>query len=366
MQPKKVKQTLRAAFRADLPIMLWGSPGIGKSAVVEQEAGNYAASLHEKDGEAFARFKVSQFDDASEFINAVSLIIFDPVELKGIPTIEDGRTVYTRSELVPGAKSRVCVLFLDEIVNAPRSVQASAYQLVLDRRLGSHALPSHVRIVAAGNLSADGAPTRAMPTPLVSRFMHVRFDLSVDNWSDYAQRAGFHPAVIAFAGKWRTELLYTFDQERAERGEYEDGETYACPRTWQMVSDALYAGIPKPIELEFISGIVGQAVGAEFVSFMRVWRSLPDLDLALSQPDVTPVPDRVSACFAASVALARRIDRTNLDAAIRYMERIKDDAGNTRRDFVELMIREAIKVNPDIQNCEAFGRFAVDYSTVLS
>ena len=42
------------------------------------------------------------------------------------------------------------VLFLDELNSAPPSVQAAAYQLVLNGKIGQYKLPSNVKIVAAG------------------------------------------------------------------------------------------------------------------------------------------------------------------------------------------------------------------------
>lgn len=344
--------------------MLWGSPGLGKSAVVRQAAKQYAKELHASDEQAFHLFKVSQFDDADAFVNAVSLILYDPIELKGLPHVEGGRTRYTVSELVPEQDSKICVLFLDELPSAPRAVQAAAFSLVLDRKLGGHKLPKHVRIVGAGNLTTDNSVVEPMPTPLVSRFApHIRFELSVDDWRDYANASGFHPAVIAYFGSWCPEQLYTFTSDDPDA--YVDGETYACPRTAEFLSDYLYAGIPKDVETEVISGIVGSDVGAQFAAFMRVWRSLPDLSLALDKPLDTPVPDRVSACYASAIALSRRVDRQTLGDGIKYLERITDDTGRTRREFVVLMVKQAVKLNADVQNCSAFGDFAERYSDMI-
>ena len=90
------------------------------------------------------------------------------------------------------------MLFLDELNAAPAMVQASCYQLVLDRKLGEYVLPDGWAIVAAGNRNSDRAATNRMPTPLRNRFVHLEFEVDTQEWSEWAFQAGVRPEVIAF------------------------------------------------------------------------------------------------------------------------------------------------------------------------
>jgi hypothetical protein len=77
-------------------------------------------------------------------------------------------------------------------------VQASCYQLVLDRKLGEYTLPDGWAIVAAENRDSDRAATTRMPTPLRNRFVHLEFEVDLQEWCEWAIQAAIRPEVIAF------------------------------------------------------------------------------------------------------------------------------------------------------------------------
>jgi hypothetical protein len=103
-------------------------------------------------------------------------------------------------------------LFLDELNAAPAMVQASCYQLVLDRQLGEYTLPEDWAIIAAGNRDSDRAATTRMPTPLRNRFVPFEFEVDLQEWSEWAIQNGIRPEVIAFL-RFRPELLSMFDRD---------------------------------------------------------------------------------------------------------------------------------------------------------
>ena len=76
-------------------------------------------------------------------------------------------------DAVMASKYDTIVLFLDEMNSAAPSVQAAAYQLILNRKVGTYKLPDNVMIVAAGNREADKGVTYRMPAPLANRFIHL-------------------------------------------------------------------------------------------------------------------------------------------------------------------------------------------------
>lgn len=119
--------------------MLWGPPGVGKSQGVRQ----IAEHITEETGKSVA-------------INDVHLLLFNPVDLRGIPTANADKTlaVWLKPKIFQMDESTdtVNILFLDEISAAPPSVQAAAYQITLDRSIGEHRLPDNCIVIAAGNL----------------------------------------------------------------------------------------------------------------------------------------------------------------------------------------------------------------------
>ena len=122
--------------------MLWGPPGVGKSQGVRQ----IASEIREKTGK-----KVEVTD--------VRLLLFNPVDLRGIPTANEDKTlaVWLKPKIfqMDPSEDVINFLFLDEISAAPQSVQAAAYQITLDRTVGEHKLPENCVVIAAGNRVTD-------------------------------------------------------------------------------------------------------------------------------------------------------------------------------------------------------------------
>ena len=118
------------------PFFIHGAPGIGKSSIVKQIANEKSVG----------------------FID-LRLALMDPTDLKGIPFYDkDSHTaLWAPPAFLP--KDGEGILFLDELNAAPPSVQASAYQLILDRQVGEYILPDGWAIVAAGNREGDRGVT---------------------------------------------------------------------------------------------------------------------------------------------------------------------------------------------------------------
>jgi hypothetical protein len=225
-------------------------------------------------------------------------------------------------------------------------VQASCYQLVLDRKLGEYTLPDGWSIVAAGNRDSDRAVTTRMPTPLRNRFVHLDFEVDLQEWCEWAIRAGIRAEVIAFL-RFRPALLSSFDREAT---------AFPSPRSWEFVSrilDALDSASNHAIEHELMAGAVGSGAATEFTGFLRIFRELPDTDAILMSPHRAPVPDEPSAQFAVASALARCASDTNFDQVCAYLDRLPTE-------FRVLCVRDATLRDSSLRSTAAYVKFAVE------
>ena len=167
--PKNAKKSLRKAFKSKRPIFLWGPPGIGKSDIVKQLG-----------------------EELEAHVIDVRLSLWEPTDIKGIPYFDsnDGTMRWAPPSELPSMefakKHKQIILFMDELNSAAPSVQAAAYQLILNRRVGTYQLPDNVVMVAAGNRETDKGVTFRMPAPLANRFVHL--EMTVD-WDDYFEWA---------------------------------------------------------------------------------------------------------------------------------------------------------------------------------
>ena len=131
-------------------VMLWGAPGVGKSQAVRQTAA-----------------EISRITGKKTVVTDVRLLLFNPIDLRGIPTANAEKTlaVWLKPKifLMDESEDTINILFLDEISAAPQSVQAAAYQITLDRVIGEHRLPENCIVIAAGNRITDKSVAFKMP-----------------------------------------------------------------------------------------------------------------------------------------------------------------------------------------------------------
>jgi MoxR-like ATPase len=325
MKSSAISNALRVLVSARQPAFLWGGPGIGKSAVIRQLAAALSMPLRD-----------------------VRALLLDPVDLRGLPFLgNDGRSKWATPEFLP--QDGAGILFLDELNAAPAMVQASCYQLVLDRKLGEYTLPAGWSIIAAGNRDSDRAVTTRMPTPLRNRFVHLEFEVDMQEWSEWAIQAGVRPEVIAFL-RFRSELLNAFDR---------DANAFPSPRSWEFVSRILESQPEASIEHELFAGAVGSGAATEFSAFLRMFRELPNIDAILVNPHQEPVPENAAAQYAVASALAHRASDTNLDRICVYLDRMPTE-------FCVLCVRDASLREPAIRHTAAYTKWAIQNHHVLA
>jgi MoxR-like ATPase len=191
------------------------------------------------------------------------------------------------------------ILMLDEFNSAAPSVQAGAYQLILDRRLGEYVVPDGVMVMAAGNRENDKGITFRMPTPIANRFVHIEMRSDFDDWQKWALLAGIDSAVVGYLSAFKDDL-HNFDAASASRG-------FATPRSWEFTSkitaDVAPDGINDQIMLAMIAGAVGEGVAMKFHAFRKEASQLPSTDDILNGKAPQLATRDVSLHYALSTSL---------------------------------------------------------------
>jgi MoxR-like ATPase len=130
----QLKELVKLYYKAKKALFVWGATGVGKSQVVRQAAMEIAQEL----GLEYTE-DVKHLNDEKYFVVIdIRLSQSDPSDLRGIPIYdkEHMATVWLPPELFP--RKGYGIIFFDELNLSPPLVQASAYQLILDRRLGTY------------------------------------------------------------------------------------------------------------------------------------------------------------------------------------------------------------------------------------
>jgi len=331
MRPSEISIAMQACIAAKRPGMLWGAPGVGKSQVTAQLAKNLNMVLLD-----------------------VRAILFDPVDLRGIPHIdkdENGinRTTWAIPDFLPNEErhGKTGILFIDEINAAPPSVQAAFYQLMLDRKLGDYELPEGWYIFAAGNREKDRAVVNKMPTALSNRLIHIDFDIHTDDWVEWAISSNLAPEIISFI-KFKSDLLHDFDTSQ---------RAFPTPRTWEFASDML-PHVNSSNELDLLAGTVGEGAAGEFIAFLRVWRDLPSVESIIANPTGIAVSKDPSILYAITGSLAHKSTEETFEPIIKYVERIDVE-------YQVLFMREIAMRDANLKSNKHFIRWASANTDVM-
>lgn len=292
-RPAQVQPIVVRAMKAKRPIFLWGAPGIGKSELIENITYNVLPGKN--------------------LMIDMRLALMEPTDLRGYPfrNPETNQMEWAPPADLPtpehAAEYDTIVLFLDELNSAPPSVQAAAYQLVLNGKIGQYTLPKNVRIVAAGNRDTDRGVTYRMPAPLANRFRHINMEVNFEDWAQWAVNNNVHQDVVGYLS-YAKQDLFDFDPKS-------NSQAFASPRSWNFVSEILnveeFEDASAKEQMAELAGAVGEGMAIKFAEHRKVAAYLPNptevLDGNVTKLD-KKVSSEISAKYSLTVGLAYELN----------------------------------------------------------
>lgn len=312
-RPKDVRALLTRCMKVGRPAMIWGPPGIGKSELI--------AEIGAETGRPVIDMR---------------LLLLEPTDIKGIPYFHpETRTMkwaqpsdlpmVIKERDIKAAKGDVeaakvskdevaieiaqeklemlleaqsfskAILFLDEMNAAPPSVQAAAYQLVLNRRVGEYHLPDGVSMVCAGNRESDKGVTFRMPSPLANRLVHMEMGANFEDWQKWAIGNRVHADVVGFLSHHK-QKLFNFDPK-------DPSKAFATPRSWVFVSQLISDELPESMNTALVAGTVGEGLAVEFSAHRKVAARMPKSeDVLMGKEKVLNVKD-LSAMYSLTISM---------------------------------------------------------------
>ena len=247
----RAKSHLKRAFAKKRPVFIWGPPGVGKSDILAQIA-----------------------EEGNNHLIDLRMALLDPTDIKGYPYRDEdtNKMMWAAPAELPSedlaSEYETVYLFLDELNSAPPSVQATAYQLILNRRVGQYKLPDNVVIAAAGNRDTDKGVTYRMPSPLANRFLHLEIEVNHEDWQTWAVDNDVIPDVVGYLA-FAKQDLFDFDPKSSSR-------SFATPRSWAFVSQMLEGSdMSHDEEMDIVTGLVGEGMAIKFMNHKKNASKLP-------------------------------------------------------------------------------------------
>ncbi|RSS25596.1 AAA family ATPase [Streptomyces sp. WAC05458] len=289
-RPDEQLEALTLAVAADLPVLLWGEPGIGKTAALTQLAESLDLPL-----------------------TTVIASVHEPSDFSGLPIVGDDPAAQGVPMAPPQWAVRLVragrgLLFLDELSTATPAVQAALLRVVLERRVGSLRLPPGVRIVAAANPRASAADGWELSPPLANRFVHLYWthdpEVVVRGLGGVWPRAELPrldarrlPEAVASARRAvcgfleaRPTLIHRLPNSEARRG-----GAWPSPRSWEaaltLLAFGTAASVSRDVLALLVRGAVGDGAGLELLAHLDRM-DLPDPEILLADPAAAVLPER--------------------------------------------------------------------------
>ena len=326
MKPSDLTNKLVDHIKENRPVMIYGKPGIGKSNITQQIA-----------------------DSLNYELLDVRAVLLDPTDIKGIPYVVDGELRNSQPSIFPQKKGdRPWLLFLDEIVLAPPSVQSALFQLVLDFQIGDYKLPADTRIIAAGNRQEDRSGANRMLSALSNRFIHYDLEVDMDNWLTWAMNKGIHEDVISFI-RFRPGLLSEFDANK---------RSFPSPRAWEFVSDTIPNLRPES-EYATLAGTVGEGAAGEFLAYLKTARNLPDIDKLIKEGgNGFDMPDDPATLYALSGALSTRAKEQTWLNMMKIIKKMPPE-------FQVVTVKDSLNKDANLQSTQTYLDWIVKNTDIL-
>jgi hypothetical protein len=284
----------------DMPIFIFGAPGIGKTQIVGQACDELGVDLMTID---------LQFMDPADFLG-----VPDPRRIASDDPLASGVTVFNPPKWLPrdnGPEGKGGIMFFDEMNRANEPVRTGMMNLAQGRRVNEYRLPDKWVIVAAGNRPQDDPGVVVdMSTALSTRFLQYNFVPTFKGFKDYVtgsehtvKKTGLKPREIVLPEllsflEFSEDYFHNLDPNQPS-------VVFATPRGWIDASTTLHAkmkrlerqgNIGNELSREDLTRIfqpsVGLAAASAFSKFYEVVQSIPLADVmkVFDDPENAPIP----------------------------------------------------------------------------
>ncbi len=246
------------------PVFLYGPPGIGKTAVMEQIANelnigivSYSMTHHTRQSAIGLPFIAKKSFDKKEYsvseytMSEILASVYDYIEETG---------------------KKEGILFLDEINCVSETLAPSMLRFLQYKTFGSHEVPKGWIVVTAGNPPEYNKSVREYDIATLDRIKKIDVEASYDVWKEYAVNNNVHPAIVAFLDI-KKDCFYSIENTPA-------GKKFVTARGWEDLSRimCLYEKKSLIIDASLIEQYIqSPSIAQDFSSYYSAFKKLKDV-----------------------------------------------------------------------------------------
>jgi hypothetical protein len=250
------------------------------------------------------------------------------------------------------------VLFLDEFGQGEADTKRASAELLLNRQLGPHRLPDGWSVIAASNRANDRSGVTKSFDFVINRRIEINITDDLESWEQWAVKREIAPEFITFAVQ-NPHIVFA-DGVPAQQG------PWCTPRSLVMTANLLgkmrdgQGRLPVDANaVELSSGLIGQGAAAQLFATIRLGLEMPPIESIIADPEGVKVPEKPDARMLVSYNLAARVDKSNAEPVIKYVERMP-------KEFAVTFAKSAIGRDRALITAPAFVQWASRNSSLIT
>lgn len=338
--PKQAVAMLHRLILADVPAILVGPPGIGKSAIAKS-----LVKLVKRNGKP--RFRYALVLNISyrkpTFVGGMGMVMEKKIKVGGkAATVTVAK--YVPPDLIPAGDEGEDVLIIwDDVSSAPPAVQAAFLEVLHEKMVGSYPLPKGTYQIGTANRASDHIAAFEISAAMLSRGAVVGMRPDADDLREYMLVNGWDARIPGYLAM-RPNAAFSFDPRT------DGGRNFPTGRTWENVNKAIAAGFDPAADslaLPLCASMVGPGAAAEFVAFAQTYGNLPDPEQVFQGKNVDAPTDPASAYAWATALSAKAAAQKSVVAGARRLARYAMD--KMKGEYSMLAVRDLL-LHPVIQS----------------
>lgn len=324
---KQTRTAVTAFARANIVPLVWGPPGVGKTAM----AGLVAAELN---------LPLCFFNPSD----------YEPHEIAGVmaPEGEVLRRLFSPKSPLHRATQEAVLLVIDELnAQGPSKFPAIA-RIINERLVGDNSLHEGTRVICFSNTQSQSLEGNDLPLPLLNRVAHLNLGYTVEDFQEFLSTYGEPDSLerkfaLSLSGvlDYAPDLLEVDPSKLGPKGAENriaqlvaTNQSWATPRALEKLiklqasvnqsenSEIRELGKLQDVNVELYGAIMGVDAAAKFLAIRVKLNELPSIKSILAEPLSAPLPKNAAGGHFIR-GLLPAIGRQNPEAGWFYVDRLR-------------------------------------------